>query len=263
MVSTESLRWVDGVPEVLVEQLLLDELAPEQATRVRSALSDKPERLKVLAADTRRTLERLPPSQVATEIRQRIAQRDETRGAWYQQAWVWAPVAVVAALLFFVLPSRSPTGSTPSVDLATEPTERIKGDEAPALQIHRATDKGPVAMQPGALAAQGDLLQITVQPKGAAHGVVLSVDGDGAVTLHYPAQVQASTELPKGAQLVVVPDAYELDDAPRFERFFLVTAQGPIDVQAVLEAARALTPESTLALPKQWHQTDFVLRKHP
>ena len=263
MVSTESPRWADGVPEVLVEQLLLNELAPEQAARVREALNKEPERLKVLAADTQRTLERLPPPQVAAEIRRRIAQRDGAVVAWYQRAWVWAPVAVVAALLLFVLPSRSPMGSTPSANPITEPTERIKGDEAPALQIHRATDKGPVAIQPGALAAQGDLLQITVQPKGATHGVVLSVDGYGAVTLHYPAQAQASTELPKGAQLVVVPEAYELDDAPRFERFFLVTAQGPIDVKAVLEAARALKAESRLALPKQWHQADFVLRKHP
>ncbi len=39
---------------------------------------------------------------------------------------------------------------------------------------------------------------------------------------------------------VVLPSAYELDDAPGFERFFLVYSAKPFDVAAVDPAARAL-----------------------
>ena len=37
-----------------------------------------------------------------------------------------------------------------------------------------------------------------------------------------------------------VPNAYALDDAPRFERFFFFTANEPIDVHAGMEALRDL-----------------------
>jgi hypothetical protein len=39
---------------------------------------------------------------------------------------------------------------------------------------------------------------------------------------------------------VPLPHAYRLDDAPAFERFFLVTSAAPFDAAQAVEAARRL-----------------------
>ena len=84
------------------------------------------------------------------------------------------------------------------------------------------------------------------------------------VTLHYPESPNGSTALePKG----VLPSAYELDDAPEFERFVLVTSKEPVQVERVLEAARILAGDrarardAKLPLPGELAQTSLILRK--
>jgi hypothetical protein len=68
--------------------------------------------------------------------------------------------------------------------------------------------------------------------------------------LHFPRSPEHATRLSSGgAQLL--PYAYELDDAPRFERFYFVTSRQTIDVNAVLESGRRLGGRSKkpLVLP--------------
>jgi hypothetical protein len=65
---------------------------------------------------------------------------------------------------------------------------------------------------------------------------------------------------------VVLPSAYELDDAPGYERFFLVYASSPFDVSEVEHVARALSSRSAgdqgaLALPRGLGQYSLLLKK--
>jgi hypothetical protein len=87
------------------------------------------------------------------------------------------------------------------------------------------------------------------------------------VTLHFPlseeAPPQATAVSPDTATL---PHAYALDDAPRFERFFFVTANDPIDVQQTLAALRSFarrgdSATAWLDLPAGLHQASLRLRK--
>ena len=60
--------------------------------------------------------------------------------------------------------------------------------------------------------------------------------------------------------------SYELDDAPGFERFVLVVASEPIDVERVLGAARQVALDSQgdrrpLQLPPSWAQVSLRLDK--
>jgi len=93
--------------------------------------------------------------------------------------------------------------------------------------------------------------------------VIVSIDGRGAVTLHFPADAGASTALEPGAHNV--PDGFQLDDAPSFERFFLVTSDAPIDVKTVVAAAEALAlrggSTGPLALPAGLKQTSSIVHK--
>lgn len=97
----------------------------------------------------------------------------------------------------------------------------------------------------------------------AAFGVVVSIDGRGHVTRHLPEEGAAAAALDGREQ--ALPHAYELDDAPAFERFVLVTGPRAFDVAAVLAAAAALPREEArtraLSLPDGLAQRSVVLDK--
>lgn len=86
--------------------------------------------------------------------------------------------------------------------------------------------------------------------------------------LHHPARLDGSTTLQRDGA-VALPQSYELDAAPAFERFVLVSADDPnaaIDPTQVMAAARALAALPTaasdpLALPAGWRQSSFLVRK--
>src|SRR5690606_26378921 len=91
------------------------------------------------------------------------------------------------------------------------------------------------------LVRKGDVIQLRYHGGGHRYGVIASIDGAGVVTLHHPARDDAPpTATALSAESTSLPHAYELDDAPRFERFFFITAAEPIDVRRSLDALRAL-----------------------
>jgi hypothetical protein len=140
---------------------------------------------------------------------------------------------------------------------------RFKGD--PELWVYRKVGDASDPLRHGDSARRGDLLQLKYGPSNAGYGVIVSIDGRGNATLHFPANASGSTALTRAG--AALPHAYELDDAPSFERFFIVTSAAPIDVRSVLEAARALGNGSALAeranlpLPDSLHQKSILLRK--
>ena len=62
------------------------------------------------------------------------------------------------------------------------------------------------------------------------YGVLLSIDGARKVTLHWPEAGQRRRRPLQASGEMRLPSAYELDDAPAFERFFLVRADEPFSV---------------------------------
>ena len=65
--------------------------------------------------------------------------------------------------------------------------------------------------------------------------------------MHWP-EGSADTAAPLSAKgEVKLPSAYELDDAPAFERFFLVTSEAPFAMTSVLDAARTLAAHPAAA----------------
>ena len=140
---------------------------------------------------------------------------------------------------------------------------RTKGALA-GLAVHRKTRDGSEALADGARASAGDLLQLAYRAAGG-YGVILSLDGRGRITQHLPAEGDAAAALEPG-RLVPLDFSYQLDDAPRFERFYLVTADAPFDVARVrsaLEAARqhAPGPPDRIGLPPGFEQSLFTLDK--
>jgi hypothetical protein len=193
-------------------------------------------------------------------IRERMLREgiDHGRRAWKLPRLAWAvPVAAVALVLL-------------SLPLVLRPSDdtRLKG-VAPHLLVFRKTQAGAEELRPGAVARRGDVLQLSYAAGDAKYGVIFSMDGRGTITWHVPAGYAGGPRSappldPKGP--VVLPSAYELDDAPGFERFFLVYAARPFDVSEVERVARALAPRTpgdlgVLTLPRGLGQFSLLVKK--
>jgi len=148
---------------------------------------------------------------------------------------------------------------------------RIKGTESidmakSQILIYRKVKDEVRVIRDGDAAQKGDLLQIAYVSAGHPFGVIFSVDGSGAVTLHYPEDALSSAKLKPNEQ-VPLRTSYELDDAPVYERFFFVTAPSEINVTEILELAERLAEnpararEAALDLPKTYGQYSVLVKK--
>jgi hypothetical protein len=259
-------------PSLLVEQLALGELDAASAERVRRELDAGA--LERIEASNQEILADYPPERVAAEIRRRI-DRESPKSApsrsWIP--WLAAPVMVAAVVLVWVVVRDDGDETTLAVKLETGDTDgpeqtRLKGDVEPHLVIDRRTPGGHERLAPDQVVASGDLLQVSYVPAGRKHGVIISLDGAGAVTLHHPESPGASPILAEGGE-VPLAHSYELDDAPGFERFVFVTRDGePPTVDAVMHAAEKLArdPSKARFAPLElagpgWKQSSLLLRK--
>lgn len=250
------------LPQWKLERYALGELPPDELRRVRQQLDQDPAaaaRLRDLENDDRAILMQYPAARMAAEIR---AKAGVAAPARRMSPWVaLGPVAALAAAVALVVlpgPADKPGG-----EHITAPADGIiaKGDGEPTLDIVRQDDEA--RLSDGDLVAEGDVLGFRYHAAGAPHGVLFSIDGGGVITLHFPPDALASSLL--GTGRVTLDLAYELDDAPAFERFFFVTGEAPIDVEAVLEAAQELVGAGAegaeLELPEGLQVTDLLLRK--
>jgi len=148
-----------------------------------------------------------------------------------------------------------PGRSAPSPGGGAVPAERVKGvGDEPRLMIFRKLAGGHELLEDGSLARRGDLVQIAYRSDGLAYGAIFSVDGRGAVTRHLPAAGEQAVPLAKRDTLDF---AYELDDAPKWERFYLVASERPFGLSAVREELAHGDP----ALPDGLRLHLFTLKK--
>jgi hypothetical protein len=271
-------------PKLLVEQLALGELdeahaAPLRAQLAREAAEGGRDRLGEIAASNAEILADYPPERVAADVRRRLdrAQSAGRRGG-RAGLWVLAPALAAAAVLIWVVTrddddhedhtiANLDSNATLVDDGQPEPT-RIKGGVEPHLVIDRKTQAGQERLAADELVAPGDLLQVSYVPAGRTQGVIVSIDGAGAVTLHHPSDAAAEPLLSEGKE-VPLAHAYELDEAPDFERFVLVTREGgPTSVAEVMTAAEQLATDleqartAPLSLQGEgWMQHSILLHK--
>lgn len=255
------------ISDFMLERYALGELSALEQCELQQALDANPfaqARLAEISRSNQEILSAYPPETVIPRIQKRAALKSR-RGLTPYRFALWMPAgAALAAVLALVVLNRPP--NDPLRPLPIE-TTRVKGLRPHLLIFAKPDAKTPATALPvGAVVLAHTLLQIAYVSAGRPFGVVVSIDGRGTATLHHPAAVSQSAQLQTGGQ-VLLPSAYELDDAPHFERFFFVTGATPIDVAAVLAAARQLAADTTrartvaLLLPAGLEQTSLLLRK--
>ena len=61
--------------------------------------------------------------------------------------------------------------------------------------------------------------------------MVVSLDGSGVLTRHFP--IDGFEPLLKNEGLYTLPFSYELDDAPYYEKFYLITSETPLNIDSI------------------------------
>lgn len=234
------------LPDIYYEQYVLGEL--DEATRARvEAAPDFDARIAEIKESDGDILETYPPEAFATRIRNayeasRAAQpqrrvsenrRQARTGGILAGSLFGRPVAsfgVSAAVLAIVAVAAVMVGG-----LLPQPGEgiRTKGLEA-EIRVYRDGGEAIEILQDGSQVAEGDLLQISYNAAGGRFGCIFSIDGRGAFTLHYPPTADGATSIEPSGE-VLLPYAYRLDDAPRFEKFYFVTSDQEFDLDTIFD----------------------------
>jgi hypothetical protein len=249
---------VTTLPDWLVERAALDEMPSASRSRLQHAApGELAARVAELREQNARELAAYPPGPAVAQIEARL-RRPKRRRAWITPLVAVAGLAVVALVVVQHEPAHE---AAPMPEVAND-TTRVKGGAR--LLAYRQAGEQAEKLDADAVVHAGDVIQLRYNAGGARYGVIASIDGGGGVTLHFPADADAPTDVAGGTH--TLPDAFELDDAPRFERFFFVTANEPLDVAGTLDALRALArrgdaADAVLDVPAAVHQTSFRLRK--
>jgi len=260
---------VTTLPEWLIERAALDEVPAASRARMEKADADQlAARVQELQRRSADELRAHPPGPALAAIEREVERARARRRASRRRAQAGF-LAVAASAVALLLVLRPRPGDPPSAQPdergaapAKSETTRVKGDLR--LIAYRKAGERAERLAPGATVRPGDLLQLRFNGAGRRYGVIASIDGAGTVTLHYPDSEDAATDLP--ARTTDLPHAYALDDAPRFERFFFIADDQPVDVGATLRRLRALAARpdaerAPLDLPPHVRQLSLLLHK--
>jgi hypothetical protein len=264
-----------NVPDWLLERLALGELDAETAADVRRRLAAEgrspDEIVAAVAASNKEILEQLPATPTAAAIRRRAEKAEAAAQPARRRAFLWsAPLALAGAAAVVLMVARPPQPA-PECDYRGSDGECIivkDGEKVPQrLYVYRHSTDGDERLRDGARVTRGDLVQLAYRSRAGGYGVLLSIDGAGKVTMHWPDKNDgAAATLQARDELFRLPSSYELDDAPAFERFFMVRAASPFSVATALEAAHTIAGQPSartqpLALPPGFEQISLALDK--
>ena len=226
------------VSDYQLERYLLREMGAAELAELDRRVAADPvlaQRLAALERSNEELNRRYRPAWMGRRIEAKLEQARRRRAPrrWREYRF-WAVPAAAALVLAAVAVPTLFGPSAPDRGLPAGGEEaglRLKGGEAePRLVLYRKLASGSEPLQDGALAGSGDVVQIVYRSGGLRYGAILSVDGRGAVTGHLPASGDKAVPL---AERDTLDFAYKLDDAPKWERFYLVAGDRRFDLEPV------------------------------
>jgi hypothetical protein len=271
------------VNALVMEKYLLGELKGKKASEFEATVARDPDlrrAVQEMERSNRDFLARFPAERIVPAILDRyrlktsppkVGLRFRSPSRPGKRFLLLAPgLAAALALLFILHPWPRKGLDLAGLDNSADRTI-IKGTPAidlsrTQLLIFRRRGDQTELLESGRQAAEGDLLQLAYVSGAETYGLILSLDGRGHVTKHFPLAWGLSGRLDLKTK-VILPVAIELDDAPLFERFFFVTSFEPIDEEGVLRRAAELAGDlsraatENLDLPKELSQTSFIVHK--
>jgi len=206
-----------------VERYLLGELPESEMVALNALESENAEfrsRIEQLKRSNEELLSKYPAKQTAEKMHANLRNFAviEQKNKWRIYLSACAALIMAATVLITVIPNSVVTDDFIAVN---EYETRIKGLKA-GLEIWRKTAESTEKLADNSEAATGDLLQMRYTAEKKCYGVILSLDGNGTLTIHLSGSNGKAAELEAG-KIVSLENAYELDNAPKFETFYLIT----------------------------------------
>ena len=246
------------IPDWKLERFLTGDLPEKEMNEIRELEATDAmlaQRVKMLREDNKAILNKLPFEMLAEKIAAvdagtvtetaGAANLDCTNSGAMKNAprftllkFAAAAVFVLAVALVAFMAQRETVvagGDVPGGDVAnaqgvqqtqvafaeTQSDTRIKGMDA-RMEVWKKTPAGIVQLNDLDEVSEGDEIQLRYSVPEKCFGLLFSMDGNGALTLHM-GNGEKAIELAPG-KMNSLPFAYKLDDAPYFEKFFFVTS---------------------------------------
>ncbi|MBN1523904.1 MAG: hypothetical protein JW904_05445 [Spirochaetales bacterium] len=294
-----------SLPDLILEQYVLHELDEREMKEIGQLEKENPDvkkRIDAIRQSNEEILSMYPVSIMAESIETKKAKARFTNwkpGSPATMSFIGvAGLAAAAAVTVFFTPvlrqNEIPTESisataanpdtsgnqanngNPNIVLPSQApdTTRLKGSEyinTPRIALFKKIidEEQETAKQllPKEVLHQGDEIQVRYYSGKYSHGIIISIDGRGAVTLHSPSPRTESTELVKYKD-TFIKNSFKLDDAPYFERFFFILGNTPIQsIDGILLSAEKLgsdpvnAEKADLELPKEFTVTSIIVYK--
>ena len=218
---------VKQISDFKLERYLLGELPEVEMAALRKREAEDElfaARVKMMREEGKRFLAENPFSGLENKLEN--DQRSVERSLWLRVA----AVLVVAFGIFSVVVLNRQTeivnesSATSGMDVAMADVDngtRIKGMTA-GLEVWKKMGDSAVQMVNLGEAREGDEIQLRYRVPQKCFGMLFSMDGNGTVTMHM-GEGNRAVELEPG-KMTTLPFAYKLDNAPKFEKFFLLTS---------------------------------------
>ena len=233
------------IPDWKLERFLTGDLPEEEMNKLRELEANDAvfaNRVKMLREDNKAILSKLPFETLAANLgtdaagnAAKNAAKNAPRFTLVKFAAAAMFVFAIALVAFFAQSETSVMNERVGGDVANvngsqntqvalaenESDTRIKGLDA-RMEVWKKTPAGIVQLNDLDSVGEGDEIQLRYAVPEKCFGLLFSMDGNGALTLHMGDGVKA-IELAPG-KMNSLPFAYKLDDAPYFEKFFFVTS---------------------------------------
>lgn len=261
-------------PDIIYERFNLNELSTSKRIEI---LKEKgiEKKIKELQKSNTEILKRYPPEIISKSIKTRLNEmrahnkRITILRFSYSRKFMLIVSTVFVILFGIIIQQKYAAQRIGNIRQNNALTTRIKGLK-PYIKIYKKTNSGSLLLGNNSQVKKNDILQISYNSAGDKYGIIFSIDGRKTLSLHYPRAETSSTILKTGMD-VPLHYAYKLDNAPYFERFFLITTNSEIktgkflnDLKKNLEIISLFNIEDKnfiLEIPKSYKQTSVLLKK--
>jgi len=269
------------VPDWKLERYLLGELPARELEGIRT-LEDMRggvwERLETLRAENAAVLRRYPPDATGRKIEtassvdrngvlkwRSAVRRYEPLSVKKRSVPLWAVPAMLCVITLLIIPLRlifptaqSNAGGAQYQDGVWEDRVKGTGTAAQSIEVWRKNGAEAERLSQNTVARGGDVVQLRYTVPESCYGTLVSIDGRGVLTVHLSGESGKAAPLTPGRP-IALSSSYQLDDAPLFETFYLVTDKNNFDVESVKQSLLDKSKKQNLS--KDRSITAFTLRK--
>jgi hypothetical protein len=260
-----------GRQERILEQIKMEEIPEKTYNGI-----DLKEKISGLHESDRAILDRYSADSMRRIVADKLSlsasekRKNRTFSFKYQWGFTGIPTALAAALFAaLVLPPFLYGRKNPVENSSTGKTTEIERSKGAGAQIflYKKEEREAVQLYNKSFIKGGDSIQIGYTAAGAKYGFIISIDGNGMVTQHYPDYGYNAAELNSNGE-VLLNYSYQLDNAPSFERFLFITGNDSFNTRDFINTLKHLenrksagTADFLACLPPYTKMSSIVLLK--